>query len=573
MASSSAQPPDPTRIPEDAIDLSTLPNHALRVPPITDSRELMSVSPPVLERPVLMVHGLAQHADTFVSFKTHLCSRTENPWGGVYRASDEQQFLDNLGQDSQAKVFAVDISDNLAAPRVVANEVRRAITAIMEATGASEVDVITHSMGSLVTRESIRQGEDSIANLLMISPPNQGAYEATAATLLGDSGVYEHYPQAKLGAMDALRLEYGPGGGVRNQWLHELNEFWRQDADRPRASVVTGIGIPTPDRSLKAVAPGDGMVAARRAPLEGAEFHLAVPNQLEAAHPHFRDFQEFRYNHLQIVSEPEIFRNAGQFLSNGQSLTRTQESFEQALDRVEAANREFRREIDQAEQVRQGHQSKQLWATRMAGAGAVATLAGLATSSIPWVSTPLLVAGGLGFAGGSLYAYRHSKAMAADSKNTVDSAERSLNLADSLVQRYRREIDHDVRRVSTDLIRDFSDRTAAKRDHVVTSDWGRRHHGRWMTRGMSLAAAGTAVAGLGAATRRILPTAGAVGMTIGALTLGAGILTALIHSSRLEGPVQEATQVSREALALSDQLVEEFRQNPQPTTAPTTNRN
>ena len=548
---------DPTQIPPEVIDLSELPADAKRVRPIEDAAEAMNVTPPVLERPVLMVHGLAQHADTWAGFKNFLCARPENKWGGVFRADQEKEFRQQ--DHSEAKVFALDVSDNLAAPRVVANEVRRAITSIMEATGAGEVDVISHSMGSLVTRESMRQGEDAISNLCMIAPPNQGAYEATAATFLGDSGVYGHYPHARMGAMDALRLEYGPDGGVRNQWLHGLNEHWRNDPDRPRAAIITGIGIPTPDRSKTLSAPGDAMVAARRAPLEGAEFHLAVPHKLEPGHRNFRDFQDFRYNHLQIVSEPEIWRTTGEFLAKGVSKNRPQQSFDDALREVKERNEVLRQEMVEADAVRQDHDLKQQWGARVAGAGAAGAVLGLALSGTKFLGAGLTLAGVAALGAGGYVAYKHGAALGKDSQQTVEAAEESLNLADSLVHRYRRSGSQRPG-VEVDKLIELNDQTAASRGSVVQSDFNRRHHQRWQRRGVGIAAAGAAVSALGMVADDFFPIN--MAMLVGAAGLASGAYVTLRHSSRLAQPAEEASQVAHQAVTLSDNLVDQFNPTP-----------
>lgn len=548
----------PTDIPQGVIDPAHLPPDAKRVPPLSDVFELMEVEAPKLKRPLLMVHGLAQHADTWASFKTHLITNPQNVWGGVYRVDKEAEFQASLKEKPEATVFALDISDNLAAPRVVANEVRRAITAIMESTGSKSVDVVTHSMGSLVTREARRQGEDGFDNLLMVSPPNQGAYEATMATLFGDSGVYQHYPLEKLGAMDALRLEYDRNGEVRNEWLHGLNEFWKQDADRPRAAVITGIGIPTPDRSLSGVSPGDGMVAARRAPLEGAEFHLAVPNKLDPEDPDFRDFQDFRYNHLQIVSEPEIFKVAGEFLSGGEARATEKPGFQEQLDSTRTANQKASEEIAQADQRRASLNTHQTWGTRLAGIGGAAAAAGIVTAGFPLLSASLLGAGGAALAAGAVYSSQKTKHLVADSKATVESAENSLNRADSLIHRYRREISPAEGNVSRDTLREFHQRTSEQRVAVFEADFTRRRQARWQHRGAIAAGIGAAVAAGGVLLRSVSPWIGTGVSVLGGLGLAAGTATSVISSENLDNSATRASELSKQALNLSNDLVHQF---------------
>lgn len=555
----SSQGSDATRIPPDAIDLSELPADAKRVPPIESTFDSMNIEPVKLERPLLMVHGLAQHADTWATFKTHLCSDSDNKWGGVFHVDKEEEF--NKEKDPDAKVFALDVSDNLGAPRVVANEVRRAITAIMEKTGTESVDVMTHSMGSLVTREAIRQGEDAIANLLMISPPNRGAYEATAATFLGDSRVYQHYPAAKFGAMDALRLEYGPRGGVTNEWLHGLNTFWENDKERPRAAIITGIGVPTPDLSKTATSPGDGMVAARRAPLPGAEFHLAVPNKLPAGDPNFRDFQDFRYNHLQVVSEPEIWQAAGKFLEGGKDKNKPSQSFGEAVEDAKKQSAELRQKVDRAESARESHHNKQKLATKLGVAGAALTAMGLAANSVPIVGPALLIGGSLAFATGGVYGLRAASNLGGDSRVAVNSAEASLNLADNLLHRYQRHGDAGLEEYpSKESMSETMDKTRATRSALGEADFDRRYSQRTQSRGMTIASIGAALGGISLAAQMVAPsTLGKIGLIAGGVGLAGGGLTAWVQSPKLGQTAELSSEMATQSLDLADEVIESFQ--------------
>jgi pimeloyl-ACP methyl ester carboxylesterase len=287
-----------------------LPEHARPLAHIEDPRDIMGLAVPKLHRPIVLVHGLAQHADTWVNLKNFLTNDPDNKYGGVYAKATEDQFLADLKDNPDAKVFALDLSDNLASPADVAGELRRAIGLICGFTGARQVDVVTHSMGALVARSALRDGESRVDHLVMVSPPNQGSYEAN----LGTSPLYHRYP--KDDAMASMRVEHGPFGGVANEWLHGLNEAWESDKHRVDATIITGVGLPTPDRAWRlGTAPGDGMVTAHRAWLGDTPFFVAEPNALPAGSPFYRDFQEFRYNHLQIASEPEVFKKIGEIVT------------------------------------------------------------------------------------------------------------------------------------------------------------------------------------------------------------------------------------------------------------------
>ena len=508
-----APAPSPTEIPADIVKLSQLPAHARRVSPIVDAQEAMTVQAPVLERPVLMVHGLAQRADTFATMKLFLCSEPANKFGGVFDVAREGEFVHRVASETpDAKVFAIDISDNLAAPRVVANEIRRAIDAITAATGATGVDVMTHSMGSLVAREAIHQGESRIQNLIMISPPSHGSYEATLASTLYDANVYKHYPAEYMGAMDALRLEYDSRGNVKNEWLHELNEWWAANPNVPRSTVITGIGLPTPDLGSGATSPGDGMVAARRAAVDGADFLLAVPNQLPAEEDCFRDFQMFRYNHLQIVSEPEIHREVAQFLSSASSSTSPSQSPVGSLT-AELTG------LPVSEGAESPSQSPSVPTSGMANllslqpglAPTAGTVQLPSAEALPEVeeAAHTLAPGGVAGAGPSQEGY----------------------------------LSH------------MQDRTRDLRGELVASEIRRRSFVAWQHNGTSIAASGAGIAALGAAAACCAtPVLGLALMVVGGAGLVSGTLTALKNTRRLNEENDRITKASEEALNLVEEL-------------------
>ncbi|MCE7874518.1 alpha/beta fold hydrolase [bacterium CPR1] len=417
----------------------------LQVRPIVDSREALELPAPALTRPLLMVHGLAQKADNWVGLKNFFLTNEHNRWGGVFRTGEEIKFTRELQQRPNANVFAVDLSDALASPRVVASEVRRAITAICRATGAAQVDVITHSMGGLVAREAVRQGEHRIGKLAMLAPPSHGAFEANLAVASFDSGAYEHYPTGHMSAMRDLQLEFGPSGGIANQWMHELNSWWKTAPGKPETVVITGVGMPTPDRDRwPGLRPGDAMVSVRRAPLEGERFMVAMPDYRAPSDPNFRDFQDFFHNHLAILNDPSAFREVADFLGGapapppspgGAAAT---SDLEQRLSELQDQNRRIRKELVECEHEKIRLQRYQSLALRVSLAGAGLTVVGLGVAYFsPSVGVPL--AGlGLATAVGGAVAYRRygERALACEGTASL-KAEEALNLSDGLVHYLR----------------------------------------------------------------------------------------------------------------------------------------
>lgn len=441
---SQTPPPQQRSAPEDYFDPGEISVPVKTVKHIESPEEAMDLRAPRLQRPVLMVHGLAQHADTWINMKNFFTGNAANRYGGVYHVDREAQFLQQAPRT--AKVFALDLSDNLASPQAMGAEVRQAITAIMKATGATEVDLVTHSMGSLTAREALRQGENRVRHLVMLAPPNHGAMEATLATMLGESKVYGHYPPDRMGAMDALRLEYGPTGQVRNQYLHDLNQDWKNHAQAVKGSVVTGVGLPTPDMAATGTSSGDGMVAVYQAPLEGADFYVVHPNVLPPDHPHFRDFQDFRYNHLQVVSEPEVFRQVAELLTGPQppplpppAPPATSPTDLQRLLARTAASRQAlaKAEVDRgvAGQWRDGGLK-----VMIAGCG-LGTAAAVAATFSPWAGMALGVAGLVAVGAGGAQIWRNARESDAAAAEAAQVAYDALNIVDDMV--------HDLQRGSS----------------------------------------------------------------------------------------------------------------------------
>lgn len=275
------------------------------LPAIIQPELALELKAPTLRRPVLLVHGLAQQADTWVNMKNYLCSNPENHYGGVYRPGQEIEFYtQQMAHPWDGKVFVLNLSNNLTAPAETGKEVSEAISKIRGATGCGQIDVITHSMGAFQARQALQDGEDGMANLIMIAPPSQGAYGADLLLKADKVGV-GRYPEN--GALEALQAD--------GNYVEGLNGSWAEDRQRLHsATIITGAGLPTPDRTWKLASNGDGMVTVERAQLGDTPMYVAADNGVPAGDPNFRDFQMFRYNHLQIVSEAEVYKKVGDII-------------------------------------------------------------------------------------------------------------------------------------------------------------------------------------------------------------------------------------------------------------------
>ena len=277
--------------------------------------------------------------------------------------------------------------------------------------------------------------------------------------------------------------------------------------------------------------------------------------------PNFRDFQEFRYNHLQIVSEPEIWRTTAEFLKEGSDKVGTNQSFDEAVKQAEASNREIRKTVDSAEEVRLSHHNKQKLATRLAVAGAATAALGLAANSVPILGPALMVGGTLTLGAGAIYGVRSAENLGRDSREAVNSAEEALNLADSLLHRYQRKgREETLQELSNSDISETMDKTRSQRTSLVEADYERRYRQRWQSRGMHIASIGAAVGAAGLLGQAFAPSIfGQIGMVAGGLTLLSGSAISIAHSGKLGTTSGEASTMASSAVDLADEVVAGFK--------------
>lgn len=269
----------------------------------------MDLAAPDLERPVLMIHGLNGHADQFINIKNWLCGNQENHYGGVYRAGHSQEFYERQSEHPGANVFALEIADNIASPKVVKAEVTEAIQKICAATGCADVDVITHSMGALDARLALHGEDPHIHRIAMLAPPNQGAYSADLGMLAQNTGVYHTYPEGRTGAMEFLRIP------ENNPDLADLNGHWREDRDKLSSAAILATQVmPTADYSWTLTNRGDGLVTAARANLDDTPLYIMLPDGKATGDPGYGGAPIWTLNHVALLSQPYTYKFLAEFL-------------------------------------------------------------------------------------------------------------------------------------------------------------------------------------------------------------------------------------------------------------------
>ncbi|HZF40485.1 MAG TPA: alpha/beta fold hydrolase, partial [Blastocatellia bacterium] len=131
-------------------------------------------------RPVVLVHGLASNAATWVEYTKQ---------GGYLASIGLRGFAVGDGQ-AEGKMFMGDPSQPLKQTKTIAEnseELARYIAGVKRATGAQTVDLVAHSMGGLISRYYIDRlmGDRDVAQLIMLGSPHGGTSCASLPASLG----------------------------------------------------------------------------------------------------------------------------------------------------------------------------------------------------------------------------------------------------------------------------------------------------------------------------------------------------------------------------------------------------
>ena len=116
--------------------------------------QMAKPSSPIHTRPVLLVHGIAHNASAFIQMKTKMQKR-----GWLH-------------------VFTMTYSTLDKKLLEMVNELSWQVDKVMEVTGASQIDIVAHSLGGIVSRYymSSKMGQGKIKNLVTLGAPHKGTY-------------------------------------------------------------------------------------------------------------------------------------------------------------------------------------------------------------------------------------------------------------------------------------------------------------------------------------------------------------------------------------------------------------
>ena len=228
--------------------------------------------PPALQRPVVFVHGFNSGAGRWDNITEWLTSGEEpvNKSGGIVKAGE----FENL--DPDANLFSLDFSRPFNSVETNTAELKAAVEAILEKTGAEEVDLVVHSLGGLDSRDYLRDDDEKVNKLVMLGTPNHGSQLANLERFFREKFDFPTLPPVDDAevrrVIDQLSVDKLNGKKEpKNPWLRELNEGWKQQREKADIMIVAGAGIPTLTGRPGITIFGDGVVTRKSAKLSGVK--------------------------------------------------------------------------------------------------------------------------------------------------------------------------------------------------------------------------------------------------------------------------------------------------------------
>lgn len=186
---------------------------------------------PVTRRPVVFVHG---NNDTpfptacnpfgkMQAFAQYLADHgyaLSELWGLGYQGDQCDLLIDQTRRSATAHSAAANVDD-----------LRRFVHAVLDYTGAREVDIVGHSLGVIVAREWLRQDRHAqrhVRRLVAIDGPNHGIINCSPSPL-------NYWQAASLGGFTPISAICVELGSPDTPFLKRLN----RSREAPRGSVKT----------------------------------------------------------------------------------------------------------------------------------------------------------------------------------------------------------------------------------------------------------------------------------------------------------------------------------------------
>lgn len=274
-------------------------------------------APPVLERPVIFLHGFVGNPESFEPMTQWLSSGKGNKDGGTLEAGKLTEI------DGSANLFTLRLSRPYNGIEKNSEELKQTIEAVLKATGQQEVDLVVHSLGGLNSRDYLREPDEKVKRLVMIGTPNHGSQLANLELIFREKFGYPIKPPVDdpevRTVLNQLRVDRDGRHGPENPYLRELNDGWGQQRSRAEAMTIAGVGIPTLTSGIGVTIRGDGVVARKSAELDGIVTKSA-----------------WFKSHGGLLKAAAVMENAAAFLATGKSLTSDENIYDSPADEARA---------------------------------------------------------------------------------------------------------------------------------------------------------------------------------------------------------------------------------------------
>jgi PKD repeat protein/pimeloyl-ACP methyl ester carboxylesterase len=174
-------------------------------------------------KPVLVVHGILTTADAISGDKLFTTLKKDH-------AAYAVEYARSSDRESSYDLFSNTAFDDI---KTFAARLNNKINEIEKDTGAKKVDIVSHSMGGLISRWTIQQmGRRDVDRLIMIGTPNHGSEWASAARIPGGGRI-----------ITLLKSYFNPNAALYEMMPHSpfLNQLNGNDncANQVENSVVT----------------------------------------------------------------------------------------------------------------------------------------------------------------------------------------------------------------------------------------------------------------------------------------------------------------------------------------------
>lgn len=196
-------------------------------------------------RPLVLVHGFGIGHPSMYFWRRKL-GKTYYVDKGVLRAYKDLPVCEPWQRNSVVTISYQNLT-NFNTVNHYAAALPNALDFILTQTNSNELDIIAHSNGGLISRTTIQNGYDRIANLIMLATPNQGVSYAKISDVKkldrfarNKKGYYFAKVLKRLGMLAFLFFPDGRDLCRGSKLIDKLNNY---DISHDKTNYVTVAGI------------------------------------------------------------------------------------------------------------------------------------------------------------------------------------------------------------------------------------------------------------------------------------------------------------------------------------------